>query len=189
MSILDEKFLEEVKKSRYKNVAIEVLKKLLRDELKLRQKANTIRYKSLAELLDKIIEEYENRVIKASEVIGRLIELAREIKNTESAGKKLDLTEEELAFYDAIASGKRALISNGELKNLVKELVKVIKRDLSVDWSDNEIVKSRIRANVKLLLIRNGFSHEESVGLLDTIYQQALALFSNYVPDHSAHFA
>jgi len=139
--------------------------------------------------LDNIIEEYENRVIKASEVIARLIELAREVRSTESAGKKLDLTEEELAFYDAIFAGKRAVVSNGELKSLVKELVKIIKRDLSVDWSDNEIVKSRIRANVKLLLIRNGFSHEESAGLLDTIYQQATALFSNFAPNHPVHFA
>lgn len=106
ISILDERFLEEARKIKYKNLAIEILKKLLSDEIGFRMRKNTSRYKSLLEILENIIEEYEDRVISAAKVIERLIELAKEIKKTDKKAKQMDLTEEELAFYDAIASKK-----------------------------------------------------------------------------------
>jgi type I restriction enzyme R subunit len=181
ISILDERFLEEVRKIKYKNLAIEILKKLLADEINLRIRRNTIRYKSLLELLEKIIEEYEDRVISASKVIERLIELAKEIKKADKKAKQMDLTEEELAFYDAIASEK--IINQDEkIKKLVKELVKAIRRDLTIDWTNNEIIKARIRDNARLLLLRNQFQPKETEEITNLIYQQAFTLYKDYIP-------
>ncbi|MDD5688662.1 MAG: type I restriction endonuclease subunit R [Caldisericia bacterium] len=180
ISIFDEKFLEEVKNMKFKNLAIEALRKLLQDELRIRVRKNGVRYRSLAELLDQIIEEYENNIINSTKVIERLLELAREIKSAEKAGVNLGLSEEEVAFYDAISSSKKSELKNGELKDLVKELVNIIKRDLMVDWTNNEIIKSRIRANVRLLLLRNNFAPEETENVLNLVFDQAFSLYRDF---------
>jgi len=180
ISIFDEKFLEEVKNMKFKNLAIESLRRLLQDELRIRIKKNRVRYRSLAELLDQIIEDYENNIINSTKVIERLLELAKEIKSAEKAGVNLGLSEEEVAFYDAIASAKKSELKNGELKNLVKELVRIIKRDITVDWTNNEIIKSRIRANVRLLLLRNKFAPEETENVLNLVFDQAFSLYRDF---------
>jgi len=182
ISIFDEKFLEEVKNMKFKNLAIETLRKLLNDELRIRMRKNRVRYKSLAELLDQIIEEYENNIINSTKVIERLLELAREIKSAEKIGLNLGLSEEEVAFYDAISAAKKSELKNGELKDLVKELVKVIKRDITVDWTNNEIIKSRIRADVRLLLLRNRLAPEETERVLTLVFDQAFSLYRDFSP-------
>jgi len=181
ISILDERFLEEVKKLKYKNLTIEILRKLLEDEIRLRVKKNNIRYHSLLELLEKLIEEYENRIINASKVIERLIELAQEIKKADKEARETGLTEEELVFYDAIASNKM-LKQSSEIKKLVKELVKMIRRDLTIDWTNNEIIKARIRDNVRFLLLKKDFKPEETEKITDLIYQQAFYIYKDYNP-------
>ena len=182
ISIFDKKFLEEVKNMKYKNLSIDVLRKLLHDELRIRMKRNLVRYKSLLDLLEDIIEKYENNIINSVSVIEKLIELAKEIKKKEKAGGDLGLNEEEVAFYDAILAGKKSINGNSELKELVRDLVKTIKRDLAIDWMNNDIIKARIRANVKLLLLRKGFKPGESEQVLDLIYRQAFSLYENFVP-------
>ena len=182
ISIFDEKFLEEVRNMRFKNLAIDALRKLLRDELALRMRRNLVRYKSLMELLEEIIEEYEDNIINSAKVIERLIKLAREIKAAEKAGEGLGLSEEETAFYDVMAIGRISFRDDEQLKGLVKELVRLIRRDLTVDWTQNDIIKSKIRANVRLLLLRRGVPQEESEKILDLIYQQAQSLYRDYVP-------
>ena len=179
ISIFDEKFLEEVKNMKFKNLAIETLRKLLQDELRIRVRKNGVRYRSLAELLDQIIEEYENNIINSTKVIERLLELAREIKSAEKAGIGLGLSEEEVAFYDAISVAKKSELKNGELKDLVKELVRIIKRDITVDWTNNEIIRSRIRADVRLLLLRNKFAPEETESVLNLVFDQAKSLYKD----------
>jgi type I restriction enzyme R subunit len=181
ISIFDEKFLEEVKNMKLKNLAVEALKKLLRDELKLRMKKNVVRYKTLLEMLENIIEEYENNIINSAKVIERLLELAKEIKSAEKGGEALGLTEEEAAFYDAISVGKKKLGKDKNTMSMVKDLVKLIKRDIAIDWTNNEIIKARIRADVKLLLLRNSFAPQESEILLDSIFQQARFLYAEYI--------
>ena len=180
ISIFDEKFLEEVKNMKFRNLAIEALRKLLQDELRIRIRKNGVRYKSLAELLDQIIEEYENNIINSTKVIERLLDLAKEIKSAENAGINLGLSEEEVAFYDAVSVAKKSELKNGELKNLVKELVGVIKRDITVDWTNNEIIKSRIRADVRLLLLRNKFVPEETENVLKLVLDQAFSLYRDF---------
>jgi type I restriction enzyme R subunit len=181
ISILDEKFLDEARKIKYKNLAIEVLKKLLEDEISLRRRKNNIRYKTLAEMLQKIIEEYEDRIISASKVIERLIELAKEIRKADKAAQEMNLTEEELAFYDAIKS-KRKINQDEKIKKIVKELVKMIEKDLTIDWTNNDIIKARIRDNARLLLLKNQFLPKETEEITNLIYQQAVSLYKDYVP-------
>lgn len=181
ISVLDEKFLEEVKKIKYKNLAIEILKKLLSDEINFRMRKNTIRYKSLLEMLERIIDEYENRLISASKVIEKLIELANEIKKTDESAKQMNLSEEELAFYDAIAS-KKKFVQDKEIRKLIKELVKLIEQDLTIDWTNNKVIKARIRDKTRLLLLRNHFRPEEVEEIIDLIYQQAFNLYKDFTP-------
>lgn len=179
ISILDEKFLEDVKDYHFKNLTIEVIQKLLKDELRLRRRSNIPRYQSLLDMLEEIIEEYENNIINSSKVIERLIELAKEIKKAEHAGEELGLSDDEMAFYDVLSKGERVL-KNIQLKKLVKELVKSIREDITVDWTNHEIIKSRIRANVRLVLLRNNFPYEEVDNLTSMVYKQAESLYKDY---------
>jgi len=151
-------------------LTVETLHKLFEDELRFREKTNILRYKSLLEKLEEIIEEYENNIINSAKVIEELIKLAREIRKAEGAGKDLGLSSEEMAFYDAFSQGKRAL-KNGILKELVKTLVKTIKRDLAIDWTNHEVIKSRIRTNVRLMLLRHNISFEEVDRITNKIYE------------------
>jgi len=132
-------------------------------------------------MLEYIIEKYENNIINSTKVIEKLIELAKEIKKVEKLSEGMGLSEEEMAFYDAISVGRKSINGNGELKELVRELVRIIKRDLSIDWMNNDIIKARIRANVKLLLLQKGFKIKESEIVLDLIYQQVFSLYKDYV--------
>src|SRR3989338_6976851 len=182
ISIFDEKFLEEVRNIKFKNVTIEILRKLLNDELRIRMRKNEIRYKSLVELLEQIIEQYENNIINSAKVIEQLLKLAEEIKTVEKVGEKLDLSEEEMAFYDALIMNGDGTKANGVLKQIVKELVKMIRRDLTIDWTNKENIKARIRADVRLFLLRNSYSQQDTEKYVERIYNQAFALYRDYIP-------
>ncbi|MFH1145796.1 MAG: type I restriction endonuclease subunit R [bacterium] len=181
ISIFDDKFLEELKNLKLKNLAIETLRKLLNDEIRLRRRKNEIRYQSLAELLEAIIEQYKNRIIDSSQVMERLLGLAKKIKTLDEESKTIGLSEEELAFYDIIAGDKQVVKDEQKAKTLSKELVEMIKRDLTVDWINNERIQSSIKANVKRLLLRNEISLEQSELIVGQIYKQALALYRDFV--------
>jgi type I restriction enzyme R subunit len=181
ISILDKKFLQEVKDSRFKNLTVEAVRKLLSDELRMREKTNILRFRSLREKLEEIIEEYENNIISSSKIIERLIELAKEIKDAERAGEALGLSSEEMAFYDALSEGKKAL-KDEELKRVVKELVRMIKRDIAIDWTNHEVIKARIRTNSRLILLQHRIAFEEVDRLTDRIYEQAFFLYKDYQP-------
>jgi len=180
LSIFDEKFLEELKKFKYPNLAIKILERLLNDELKIRTRKNIIRYTSLKEKLEKIIEEYQKGLISSSEIIKELIKLAKEIKEQEKEGRKLGLSEEELAFYDAVSRGKKYIKNERKLKEIVKELIKIIKKDLTIDWTNNEQIKARIKANVKIVLLQRGYPLDEIKPTIDLIMRQTRNLFQDY---------
>jgi type I restriction enzyme R subunit len=147
----------------------------------MREKTNILRFRSLREKLEEIIEEYENNIISSSKIIERLIELAKEIKDAERAGEALGLSSEEMAFYDALSEGKKAL-KDEELKRVVKELVRMIKRDIAIDWTNHEVIKARIRTNSRLILLQHRIAFEEVDRLTDRIYEQAFFLYKDYQP-------
>ena len=179
ISILDEKFLKDVKDSHFKNLTIEAIRKLLNDELKSRLRTNILRYKTLLNKLQEIIDEYENNIINSSKVIERLIELAKEIKEAQDVGKEFGLTPEEMAFYDALSQGKKAL-KDDKLKQIVKEIIHTLKRDIAIDWTNHEIIKARVRADVRMVLLRNNFSFEQVDKMVEQVYIQAESLYRDY---------
>ncbi len=181
ISILDEKFLEEVKNSRFKNLTIEAVHKLFEDELRLREKSNILRYKTLFVKLEEIIEEYENNIINSSKVIERLIELAREMKAANRAGEDLGLTSEEMAFYDALSQGKKAM-KDQKIKDLVREIVKSVRRDLQIDWTSQEVTKARIRTDIRLILLQHDYPIDEVDNITMKVFEQAFYLYRDYQP-------
>jgi len=155
ISIFDEEFLAEFKNIKQKNYAAEVLAKIMKDQITVKMKVNPIRYNSLYEKLKKIIEKYNLKRITTAEVIEELIKLAREIKKQIEEGKKLDLSEEELAFYDILCSKEKFFENREEIKKVVKE----IKKELSgyiktADWNRKEFLKAKIKATIKRILMK-----------------------------------
>ena len=179
ISILDEKFLQDIKNSHLKNLTIEAIRKLLNDDLRMRMKTNLFRYQSLLKMLEEIIEEYENNIINSSKVIEKLIELAKEIRKAQGAGEELGLTTEETAFYDALSVGKKSL-KDKDFKDLVKKIVKTLRRDIAIDWTNHEIIKARIRADVRLILLQHNISLGEVNQMIERIYEQAINLYKDY---------
>jgi len=181
ISLFDEKFFEEIKKMKLKNLAAETLRKLLQDELMTLREKNQTRYGELLKILEDVIEKYENNIINSAEVIEKLIALAKELKVKKESGKKIGLSEEELAFYDAVSISKPKDLKNGELKSMVRELVGMVRHDLTVDWTNSGVITARIRANVRLMLLKHGYSVEQSESVMMKVFEQASALWRDYV--------
>ncbi len=182
ISILSDEFLNDIQKIEYKNLQVELLKKLINDEITGKMKKNVVTYRSFKEMLEKTIAQYQNRTIESAEVIERLVEMAKELREVESRGEKLGLSDEEIAFYDAVAKGREYIESDERLLDIVKRLVDTIKRNLSIDWTDHENIKSKIRASVKRMLIREGFTREVYEPMVGIIMEQAISLYQDYVP-------
>jgi len=180
ISILSEEFLKEVSGMEFPNLKVEILRKLLNDEIRIRLRRNIVRYKSFGERLERTIQAYHNRAIESAQVIEELIKIARELKDSLKAGEKLGLSEEELAFYDALSHGKEFIMSEEELKKLVRELVKSIKRNLSIDWVEHENIKSKIKVTVKRVLRTHGFSPIKYPSAVDLIMKQAQVLYKDW---------
>ncbi len=185
--ILDEKFLEEAKKSKLKNLTIEMIRKILEDEIKLKSKKNKIRYLSMLEKIEEAIDKYENNILSSTRVIEALVEVAKEIKKAEEMGKELGLTEDELSFYDTLAVEKKAL-KKEEIKAIVKELVKTVKTDLAIDWTDHEVIKARIRSNVRFILLRHNVEYNEVENLTEKLFAQVQNIYQGYQPVHYATY-
>jgi type I restriction enzyme R subunit len=181
-SIFSDKFLKEVKEMEHKNVAIQVLDKLINDEIKLKKKKNVLRYQSLTDSLRDLLDKYENNLIKTAEVIEKLVELAKEVREVESEGEQLGLSDEEKAFYDAVAQGKEKVKNDEELVGIAKEVALAIQKDLTVDWTNQEMIKARIRSNVKKVLLREDFEIEKIEIVMDKVMRQASSLYSDWVP-------
>jgi len=164
----------------FPNLRVEMLRKLLNDEIRIRLRRNIVRYRSFRERLERTIQEYHSRVIESAKVIEELIKIAKELKESLRAGEELGLSEEELAFYDALSQRKEFVMSDEELKKLVRELVKSIKRNLSIDWVDHENVKSKIRVLTKRTLRIHGTSPVKYSSTVDLIMKQAEVLYKDW---------
>jgi len=182
ISILSDEFLNDIQKIEYKNLQVELLKKLINDEITGKMRKNVVTYRSFKEMLEETIALYQNRTIDSAEVIERLIKMAKELRDVESRGEKLGLSDEEIAFYDVVAQGREYIESDEQLLDIAKKLVDTIKRNLSIDWADHESAKSKIRASVKRVLIREGFTREVYEPMVGTIMEQAISLYQDYVP-------
>lgn len=183
ISIFDEKFAEEVKKVKFQNLAVDAVRKLLDREIVARMRMNKARYETMLMMLTELIEKYENNVINSSEIIKRLLEIADEIKKLDAEQQGLGMSSEEVTFYDTLASDPDLKKAGINIKDFVKELTKRIRRDLTIDWTNNETIKARIRQNVRLLLLQKGIIEEmQTKRLIESIYQETVRIYREYSP-------
>ena len=155
ISVLDETFLAQFKSMPQKNYAIDLLIKLLNDEFKVRMRVNPFRYKSLYDKLKELIERYNIKLIDTVEIINELMEIAREIKKKIDEGKKLDLTEQELAFYDMLLKEEKFFENEEEIKYVAKEVVKSLGNFIRiVDWNKKETLRAKIKMAIKEILVK-----------------------------------
>jgi type I restriction enzyme R subunit len=175
LAILSEEFLAEVRGMPHKNLAVEVMRKLLEGEIKVRQRKNLVQARSFAEMLEKTIRRYQNRAVEAAQIIEELIELAREIRKADKRGEQLGLSDEELAFYDALqASGSVAqVLGEPTLKRIAQEIVQTVRRNITIDWARRENVRAHLRRLVKRILRKHGYPAEQYEQVAETVLEQA----------------
>jgi len=175
ISILSEEFLLELKGMEHKNIALEVLKKLLNDEIKSRLKKNLVKGKSLMEMLENAIKKYQAKILTAAEVIEELIHLSKEIVNMDSEAKHLGLTDFEYAFYTAVSNNEsaRELMAQDKLRELAVVLTETIRQNASLDWTIKESVKAKLKVAVKRILRKFGYPPDMQMLATETVLKQA----------------
>ncbi len=182
LSLFNDEVLERIRQLDQPNLQVELLRKLLEDEIEVRLRKNVTRYRSFKERLKQAIQAYHSRTIRSAEIVARLVELARELRELPRRHQELGLSEEEAAFYDAIAQGTGQIARDEELVKLVRELITTIKKNLSIDWADRESSKAKIRAAVKRLLKRRGYKPPKLEAVSGAILEQALHLYRDWTP-------
>ncbi len=175
ISILSDEFLEEVKNLPHRNLAVELLRKLLNDEIKVRSRKNLVQSRSFAEMLEKSIRAYQNRTIEAVQVLEELIELARQMREAARRGEDLGLTDDELAFYDALETNDSAVAILGDevLKAIAQELVETVKKNITIDWTVRENVRAKLRVMIKRILRKHGYPPDKQEKATQTVLEQA----------------
>ena len=175
IGILDEAFLAEIRGLPQKNLALEVLRKLLGDEIKNRGRRNLVQARSFAAMLEETIRRYQNRSLEAAQVINELIELARELKAAHQRGENLGLSEDELAFYDALETNDSAVqvLGDDTLRLIARELVDTVRRNTTIDWTLRESARANLRRLVKRVLSRHGYPPDKQEKATQTVLAQA----------------
>lgn len=183
ISILSEEFLLEVKNMKHKNIALEVLKKLLNDEIKTRSKTNLVQSKSLMEMLENSIKKYHNKIITAVEVIDELINISKDIKSMDKEPKELGLTDFEYAFYTAVANNESAkeLMSKDVLRELAVVLTQKVRENASIDWTIKESVRAKLKIAVKRVLRQFGYPPDMQALATETVLKQAEMIANDIV--------
>jgi type I restriction enzyme R subunit len=178
ISILSDEFLAEVRDMPQRNLAIELLRKLLSGEIKPRSRRNIVQARSFAELLEQSVRKYQNRAIEASLVIEEMIALAKQMREANARGEALDLSEDELAFYDALEVNDSAVKVLGEptLVKIARELVETVKKSVTIDWTVRENVRAQLRVIVKRILRKYGYPPDKQEKATQTVLEQAEVL-------------
>jgi type I restriction enzyme R subunit len=175
ISILSDQFLSEVRGLKYKNVAAELLAKLLKDELNIRTKRNLVQSQLFSEKLKKTLNAYHNRAIATQEVIEELIKLAKEMDAATKRGIDLGLTDDEVAFYDALAENgsAREMLGDAQLKVIAAELITQVRKSVTIDWTLRESARAKIRVLVKRILNKYGYPPDLQDAAVQTVLKQA----------------
>lgn len=178
IGILDDAFLAEVRKLPERNLAVELLERLLEGEIKSRFAGNVVQEKKFSELLANVVTRYQNRAIETAQVIEELIEMARKFRAAANRGEALGLTEDEIRFYDALANNESAVreLTDETLKKIAHELTENLRRNITVDWSARESVRAQLRLMVKRILRKYKYPPDQQDGAVELVLQQAQAL-------------
>ena len=182
ISILSDEFLAEVRGMPHRNLAVELLQKLLKGELATRRKKNLVQARSFAEMLEQTLRRYQNRAIEAAQVIEELIELARKMREANARGEELGLTDDELAFYDALETNDSAVKVLGDetLRDIARELVDKVRNNVTIDWTLRENVRAKLRVLVKRTLRKHGYPPDKQEKATKTVLEQAEQLSSSW---------
>ncbi len=182
ISILSDEFLETVKASPYKSLQLEVLRKLLGDEVRSMSRQNVVQARKFSEMLERTIHAYQNRTLEAAQVILELIDLAKQMRDAPKRGEALGLTDDEMAFYDALVAhgGVREVMGDGVLAAIAHDLVTAIRDSVTIDWTQKESVRAAMRSKVKRLLRKHGYPPDKREEAVVTVIEQAEVLCKDW---------
>ena len=182
LSILSEEFLAEVRGMPQRNLAVELLQKLLKGELATRRRKNVVQARSFAQMLEQTLRRYQNRAVEAAQVIEELIQLARELRKANARGEELGLSEDELAFYDALETNDSAVQVLGDetLRTIAQELVETVRNNVTIDWTLRENVRAQLRVLVKRTLRKYGYPPDKQEKATQTVLEQAEVLSADW---------
>ena len=185
ISVLSEEFLAEVQGMPHRNLAVELLQKLLRGEVSSRRRKNLVQARSFAEMLEQTLRRYQNRAIEAAQVIEELIELARDMREAGARGERLGLSEEELSFYDALETNDSAVQVLGDetLRDIARQLVETVRNNVAIDWTFRENVRAHLRVLVRRILRKHGYPPDKQEKATQTVLEQAEVLSEGWVLD------
>ncbi|MFA5162771.1 MAG: type I restriction endonuclease subunit R [Elusimicrobiales bacterium] len=175
ISILSDEFLAEIRAMEHKNLALELLKKLLNDAVRARMKKNLTQSKKFSEMLENAIRKYQNNLLTTAQVIEELITIARDVRESDKRGDALNLSEQEVAFYDALADNKSAkqVLGDKKLAIIAVEVLKSVRGNATIDWTLKDSVRARLRRDVKRILNRYGYPPDEQLAATDNVLKQA----------------
>lgn len=175
ISILSDDFLQEIKGMKHQNLALELLKKLLNDEIKTRSKTNLVKSRQLLEMLELAIKKYQNNLLSTAEIIQELIEIAKEISKADKEGAALGLRVDELAFYNALEVNDSAVkvLGDEQLRQIAKEIADKVKSNATIDWTIRESARAKLMVLVKRTLNRYGYPPDKQQQAVDTVLKQA----------------
>ena len=182
ISILSDEFLAEVRGLPQRNLAVELLQKLLKGEIRTRGRKNVVQARSFAEMLEQTLRRYQNRAIEAAQVIEELIALAKEMRAAAERGEKLGLSEDEMAFYDALETNDSAVKVLGDetLRGIARELVETVRNNVTIDWTLRENVRAQLRVLVKRILRKHGYPPDKQEKATQTVLEQAALLSAGW---------
>jgi type I restriction enzyme R subunit len=178
LSILSDEFLSEVRGMPQKNLAVELLRKLLSGEIKVRLRRNVVQAKSFAEMLEQAVRKYQNRAIEAAQVIEEMIGLAKDMRRAHERGERLGLTEDEMAFYDALGTNDSAVkvLGDDTLRTIAREVAEAVRKNVTIDWTVRENVRAQLRVIVKRILRKYGYPPDKQEKATQTVLEQAEVL-------------
>ena len=178
ISVLSDEFLAEVRGMPHRNLAVELLQKLLKGEVSTRRRKNVVQARSFSEMLEQTLRRYQNRAIEAAQVIEELIELAREMRDANERGERLGLSEDELAFYDALETNDSAVQVLGDetLRAIARQLVETVRGNVTIDWTLRENVRAHLRVLVRRILRKHGYPPDKQEKATQTVLEQAEVL-------------
>ncbi len=182
ISILSDEFLAEIRGMPQRNLAVELLQKLLRNEIRTRSRRNVVQSRVFSEMLEQALRRYQNRAIETAKVIEELIQLAKDMKKAEQRGEELGLTDDEVAFYDALETNDSAVKVLGDeaLRTIARELVATVRANVTIDWTVRENVQAHLRVLVKRILRKYGYPPDKQERATQTVLEQAALLSDNW---------
>ena len=178
ISVLSDDFLAEVQGMPHRNLAVELLQKLLKAELSIRRHKNVVQARTFSQMLEQTLRRYQNRTVQAAQVIEELIELAREMREAGERGEQIGLNDDELAFYDALETNDSAVqvLGDDTLRTIARELVETVRNNVTIDWTSRENVRANLRRLVRRILRKHGYPPDKQEQAIRTVLEQAEAL-------------